>query len=77
MLLKNLKYIKQIENEMIKEFHTRFENLLYQIPRSHHLGNKYLIYLYTNALLVNLGFLLNKRGQKQSMMHITWPHKSR
>jgi hypothetical protein len=46
------------------EFHDRFENFLYQIPRSHHPGDKYLIYLYTNALLVHLGFLLNKKGTK-------------
>jgi hypothetical protein len=37
MLLKRLEYIKQTENETVREFHTRFENLLYQIPRSHHL----------------------------------------
>jgi hypothetical protein len=64
MLLKRLEYIKQTKNETVKEFHTRFENLLYQIPRSHRPGDKYLVYLYTNALLVHLGFLLNKKGPK-------------
>jgi len=38
--------------------------LLYQIPRSHYPGDKYLVYLYTNALLVHLGFLLNQKGPK-------------
>ena len=53
MLLKILEYMKQTKNEIVKEFHTRFENFLQQIPRSHHPKDKYLIYLYTNALLCN------------------------
>jgi len=64
MLLKRLEYMKQTKNKTAKEFHTRFENLLYQIPRSHHPRHKYLVYLYTNALLAHLGFLLNKKGPK-------------
>jgi hypothetical protein len=62
MLIKILEYIKQTKNETVKEFHNRFENLLQQIPRSHHLEDKYLVYLYTNALLVQLGLLLSKKG---------------
>jgi hypothetical protein len=64
-LLKRLDYIKQVENETVREFHNRFEKLLYQIPRSHHPGDMYLVYLYTNAILVHLGFLLNKKGPKK------------
>jgi hypothetical protein len=64
ILLKRLEYIKQTKNETFKEFDTRFENFLYKIPRNHHLRDKYLIYLYTNSLLVHLGFLLNKKGPK-------------
>jgi hypothetical protein len=64
-LLKRLDYIKQVENETVREFHNRFEKLLYQIPRSHHTGDMYLVYLYTNAILVHLGFLLNKKGPKK------------
>jgi broad specificity phosphatase PhoE len=63
-LLKRLEYVKQIENETLKDFQVRFEGLLYEIPRSHHPGDKYLVYLYTNALLVHLGFLLNKKEPK-------------
>jgi hypothetical protein len=37
---------------------------LYQIPRSHYPEDKYLMYLYTIALLVHLGFLLNKKSSK-------------
>jgi hypothetical protein len=37
---------------------------LQQIPRSHHPEDKYLIYLCTNALLVQLGFLLNEKGPR-------------
>jgi hypothetical protein len=64
MLIKRLEYVKQTKNESIREFHDRFENLLWKIPRSHCPKDKYLSYLYTNALLVHLGFLLSKRGPK-------------
>jgi hypothetical protein len=46
------------------EFCTRIENFLHQIPRSHHPEDKYLTYLYTNELLVNLGFILRKKGPR-------------
>jgi hypothetical protein len=77
MLIKRLEYMKQTQNETVKEFHTRFENLLQQIPRSHHPEDKYLAYLYTNALLVHLGFIPVKKGQEQSKKLITWPYKSK
>jgi hypothetical protein len=65
VLLQRLKHIKKTKNENIREFRDRFENLLYQIPRSHHAEDKYLVYLYTNSLLVHLGFLLSKKGPKE------------
>jgi hypothetical protein len=64
MLLKRVEYVKQNENETVRDFEGRFEGLLYQIPRSHYPKDKYLVYLYTNALLVHLGFLLNKKRPK-------------
>jgi hypothetical protein len=76
MLIKILEYMKQSKNKTVKEFHTRFDNLLQQIPRSHCPEDRYLDYLYTNALLVNLGFLLSKKGQEQSKKLITWLYKS-
>jgi len=62
--LKILKRIKKIEDETIKDFQDRFEDILYQIPLSHHPKEKYLFYLYTHALLVHLGFPLSKRGPR-------------
>jgi hypothetical protein len=62
MLIKILEYMKQTENETAKEFHTRFENLLHEIPRIHHPEDRYLTCLYTNSLLVHVGFLLSKKG---------------
>jgi hypothetical protein len=64
ILLKRLKHIKQTENETIRQFQDRFEDLLFQIPRSHHHENKYILYLYTNALLVHLRFPLSKKGPR-------------
>jgi hypothetical protein len=42
MLIKRLEHIKKTENETIEEFQDRFENLLFQIPKSHHPEDKYL-----------------------------------
>jgi hypothetical protein len=65
MLIKRLKYMKHTKNETVKEFHTRFENLLQKIPGSHCSEDKYLVYLYTNALLVQLGFLLSEKEPRK------------
>jgi hypothetical protein len=63
-LLKELEYAKQTENETVRDFRDRFDRLLYQIPGNHHPEDKYLMYLFTNALLVHLGFLLSKKRPK-------------
>jgi hypothetical protein len=62
VLLKRLEHIKQTKNETVKQFQDRFKDILFQIPGSHHPEDKCLIYLYTNALLVHLGFPLSKKG---------------
>jgi hypothetical protein len=36
MLITRLNYIEKTENETVREFHTKFERLLQQIPRIHH-----------------------------------------
>jgi hypothetical protein len=63
-LLRGLESIKQTEDETIRDFSFRFQRLLYHIPESYHPKGKYLIYLYTNGILGNLSFLLNKKGPK-------------
>jgi len=63
-LLKRLQYSKQAKNETIWNFLNRFEGLLYQLPRGHCPKDKDLVYLFTNALLVHLGFLLSKKNPK-------------
>jgi hypothetical protein len=64
VLLKRLEHIKKIEDETIRHFQDRFEYILYQIPESHHPEDKYIIHLYTNVLLVHLGFPLSKKGPR-------------
>jgi hypothetical protein len=64
VLLKRLEDIKQTENETLRDFQDRFENTLYQIPKSHRPEDKYIVHLYTHALLVHLGFPLSKRGPR-------------
>jgi hypothetical protein len=63
-LLKKLDCIRQTENETVRDFEGRFQRLLYQIPATYTPEEKYLVYLYTNALLVHLGFLLSKKRPK-------------
>jgi hypothetical protein len=63
-LLKRLQYAKQGEIETVWNFRNRFESLLYQLPRDHYPEDKDLVYLFTNALLVHLGFLLSKKNPK-------------
>jgi hypothetical protein len=64
VLLKRLEHIKQTEKETIRHFQDMFEGILYQIPEIHHPEDKYIIHLYTNALLVHLGFPLSKKGPR-------------
>ena len=64
LLLKGIEYIRQTEDETVRAFKVRFQMLLYQIPKIHCPEDKYLVYLYTNALLGYLSFLLNKMGPK-------------
>ena len=63
-LLRGLECIKQTEYETVRVFEFRFQRLLFQILERHHPEDKYLIYLYTNGILGNLSFLLNKKGPK-------------
>jgi hypothetical protein len=63
-LLKELEYAKQTEDETVRHFQDRFEHILYQIPKSHRPKDKYIVHLYTHALLVHLGFPLTKRGPR-------------
>jgi hypothetical protein len=64
VLLKRFEHIKQTENETLRDFQSRFEGTLCQIPRSHRPEDEYIVHLYTHALLVHLGFPLSKRGPR-------------
>jgi hypothetical protein len=57
VLLEKLEHIKHAEDEIVRDFQDRFENMLYQVPKSHHPEEKYLVHLFTRALL---GFPLDK-----------------
>jgi hypothetical protein len=59
-LLKELEHIKQAEDETVRDFQIKFENMLYQIPESHHPEERYLVHLFTRALLGYLSFPLDK-----------------
>jgi hypothetical protein len=53
-----------MKDETVRAVGVRFHMLVYQIPRSHCPEDKYLVYLFTNALLGHLSFLLNKTSPK-------------
>jgi hypothetical protein len=63
-LLKRLQYTRQAKNETVWNFRNIFEGLLYELPKDHYPEDKDLIYLFTDALLVHLGFLLSKNNPK-------------
>jgi hypothetical protein len=56
VLLNKLNYIKKNENEIVREFYDKFERLIQQNLASHHLSNKFLIFLYTKAFTGQMGF---------------------
>jgi hypothetical protein len=64
ILLKRIEHIKQAENETLFDFQSRLEGTLCQIPRSHCPEDKYIVYLYTHAILGHLGLPLSKRGPR-------------
>jgi hypothetical protein len=64
VLLEELEHIKQAEDETVRDFQDRFENMLYQIPESHHPEERYLVHLFTRALLGYLSFPLDKRAPR-------------
>jgi hypothetical protein len=65
-LLKELEHIKQAEDETVRDFQIRFENMLYQIPESHHPEERYLVHLFTRALLGYLSFPLDENNPKDA-----------
>jgi hypothetical protein len=60
VLLEELKHMKKAKDETVRDFQIRFENMLYQIPENHHPKERYLVHLFTRALLGYLSFPLDK-----------------
>jgi hypothetical protein len=64
MLLIRLNNIKKAKNEIVREFHDKFERLIQQILTSHHPSNNFLLFLYTKAFTEQLGFLLKDKAPR-------------
>jgi hypothetical protein len=64
VLVKKLNYIKKNENETIREFHTRFQKMSRELPRTYRLGLQLLIFLYIMEFLGQSRFLLDKKGPR-------------
>jgi hypothetical protein len=60
ILLEELEHIRKNEDETVRDFQDRFENMIYQIPEIHHPEERYLVHLFTHALLGYLSFPLDK-----------------
>jgi hypothetical protein len=56
VLLNKLNHMKKNKNEIVREFHDKFERLLQQIPVSHHLSHDFLLFLYTKAFTGQISF---------------------
>ena len=52
--------MKKKENETVKEFDVKFENLLQQTPNNIRLENEHLLFLYINSFLGHFGFMLKE-----------------
>jgi hypothetical protein len=55
---------KELENETVKEFDAKFENLLQQIPSNHHPRKDYLLFLYIKDFPGHFGYFLKDKGPK-------------
>ena len=55
-------HIKKVENDVIGEFHTRFQKLSWQLPRTYHPRPQFLIFLYIMELSGQSKFPLDKNG---------------
>jgi len=64
MLLQRLMHIKKVENEAVREFHTRFQKLSRQLPTTHRPGPKFLIFLYVRAFSGQSKFMLDKKSPR-------------
>jgi hypothetical protein len=64
MFLTRLTEIKKLENETVREFNAKFEKLLQQIPKIHHPGGYYLLFLYIKDFQGHFGYFLKDKGPK-------------
>jgi hypothetical protein len=58
MLLIRLNKLVKQENEIVREFHDKFETLLQNIHLSHQHSASFLLFIYTKAFIGHLGYLL-------------------
>jgi hypothetical protein len=56
--------ITKQENETVREFHDKFENLVLKIPMSYHPSHNFLLFLYTKAFTGQMGFILKDKAPK-------------
>jgi hypothetical protein len=49
MLLIRINNLTNQDNENVREFHDKFENLMQNIPVSHHPSDSFLLFLYTKS----------------------------
>jgi hypothetical protein len=64
MLLITLNNITKQENETVREFHDKFENLVQNIPVSYHPSDNFLLFRYTKSFTGHMGFLLKYKSPK-------------
>jgi hypothetical protein len=61
ILLMRLNCLTKAKNEIVREFHDKFERIVQQIPVSHHPSSSFLTFLYTKAFSGQSKFLLDIR----------------
>jgi hypothetical protein len=48
----------------VREFNAKFEKFLQPIPKIHHPGGYYMIFLYVKYFQGNFGYLIKEKGPK-------------
>jgi hypothetical protein len=64
MLLIRLNNLVKQDNDTVREFHDKFENLMQKIPVSHHPSDSLLLFLYTKAFTEQMGYILRDKTPK-------------
>jgi hypothetical protein len=71
-LINKLNHINNNENEIVREFHDKFERLLQQIPTNLHPSHKFRLFIYTKSFIGKISFPIKDESPRtiQEVYHM-------